>query len=668
MSRSNPFSLIRASEYTKDQINALWVELGGQVIEQVIRPTERETRYILGGKGTGKTHLLRYHSYPVARLRHKRESGLSVLSHLGFFGVFLRATAVDAARFEPDDNNRARWQTIFGVYLELSLVERLLNALLEIIDSSQDTDFDQRGFLEVMRESVPSGALNDLVDVASFRDWVIDTRRSIDTSTNEYALTGELEVCAPFSLGGLALKINHALTELSPELATIPVIYLIDEIENFSHDQQVVLNTLLRLSEGSATFRITGRLYSIKTTRTLVGDERNIGEAEFAVSYLDSIIQKHSRFPDFAKRFIAKRLSATVVPKSYSPQKNSDPLVLFPGLPNDNFYEDTAEFGGFIDTDEKVLGRFREALNNGKRTSSWSTSLQQEVCKLLIAPEVRILQRLNILMFCKKFKKNVDPIELAQQLSRDSLEFQESKKKPKYFFTAYNHYSSDLFAQSWRQSGRKTPLQYSGFSNFVRLSSGNPRTLLILLGRAHSIAAFRGESITDGKPVSISVQNMAAVEAASFVLETDVNFGRSGRVAKDAAVRLATLLRTARYSLNIPEAGTLAVSFSEDQLTDRSLEVLEATLRFSLLFDRSSGRPDRNSERLKRKVSLNPVLAPRWLLPAGVRGDISLNSDLANSIFDSQSPHDFDDLLNELADRWGQPFGVQVNSKQPILI
>lgn len=80
MATENPFTLARASDFTDKQINSLWTELGTpEIINTIIEPKSRVSKFILGGKGTGKTHLLRYYSYPVIRLRSPNESGISIL-------------------------------------------------------------------------------------------------------------------------------------------------------------------------------------------------------------------------------------------------------------------------------------------------------------------------------------------------------------------------------------------------------------------------------------------------------------------------------------------------------------------------------------------------------------------------------------------------------------
>jgi len=199
---------------------------------------------------------------------------------------------------------------------------------------------------------------------------------------------------------------------------------------------------------------------------------------------------------------------------------------------------------------------------------------------------------------------------------------------------------------------------YAGFDNFISMSCGNPRNLLIILGRVYEIAAFRELDFINGPPVSISLQTTAAVEAARFIFERDSNYGASSDIARRAIERLASLLRTARFALKIPEVSPLAVSFSNADLTENSRVSLGLALNYSFLFEVDEGRPDRNSDRVNRKIQLNPMLSPRWELPIGRRGDISLGSDLVNAVFDDEKSAAFDVLLRSLSNKWNNPFST----------
>ena len=117
-----------------------------------------------------------------------------------------------------------------------------------------------------------------------------------------------------------------------------------------------------------------------------------------------------------------------------------------------------------------------------------------------------------------------------------------------------------------------------------------------------------------------------------------------------------------RSSLKIPEVSPLTVSFSSTDLSENSKRNLDLSLKYSFLFEVDEGRPDRNSDRINRKVHVNPMLSPRWGLPIARRGDISLNADLLNSIFDVEQGKLFDQLLKLLAIKWNNPFAFSSNS------
>lgn len=133
MINSNPFSFAKASDYSDEEINKLWIDISENFVEAVIEPTLRKSKFILGGKGTGKTHLLRHYSYNATKLRSSNLTGLDIVNQHQSLGVFLRANALDASRFIClNDIDISKWQQLFGVHLELKLAEDLLSILIDI--------------------------------------------------------------------------------------------------------------------------------------------------------------------------------------------------------------------------------------------------------------------------------------------------------------------------------------------------------------------------------------------------------------------------------------------------------------------------------------------------------------------------------------------------------
>lgn len=657
MEQINPFALVRASDYTDEQINSLWVEIGPTAINTIIEPRSRISKFILGGKGTGKTHLLRYYSYPVSRLRFPTESGISILAKQKFLAIFLRATGVDAARFEASSEVTSKWQQLFGVYLELRLVEGVLDALCDIKITSINDAFDDKAFISELAKSVVDRSVAECQSISDFRNWVVQERRNIDDAVNNAAFTGSLELRVPFSIGSLCLPVSRAIGRWNPSLSGLPLIYLIDEIENFSESQQQVVNSLIRYGEGLATFRVTGRLYARKTLSTLAGGEENREGSEFKTTFLDDILREYPKYPEFATKFVINRLGS--VGLTAKTQKNTpfDPRSCFEEISSGAYYSVAVAGLSFDKNDPNFIKKFVDTFIENTNQGVSSAEVAKEIVVILTKDIPLLLQKLNLLLYCKKYKRNSSNIALAQKIRSDSLGFITANEVGRNSYkTAYGHYASDLFAQLCRESKKGVGVPYAGFDTFVKMSSGNPRNLLIILGRAYEIAAFKEIDFINGPKLSIAMQTEAALEAARFMFERDTNYGSQSEQARDAVSRLALILRTARYALNIPEVSPLAVSFSEADLTPEAVRTLRSALNYSFVYEIYDGRPDRNSQRLNRKIQLNPLLSPRWGLPISVRGDIGLSRELVNSIFDSQRKDDFDLLLKGLSARWNNPF------------
>jgi hypothetical protein len=657
MLHSNPFALVRASDYTDEQINSLWVELGASTINAIIEPQSKISKYILGGKGSGKTHLLRYYSYQVAKLRYPKDTGLTILAKQKFLAIFVRATGLDAARFEGDFEESIKWQQVFGIYLELRLTEGVLDALCDIKKTSPGNPFDDQAFIAEMAKSILDSSVTGCQSIEDFRRWIIDKRRQIDNAVNNAAFVGTLDLRIPFSIGSLCLPVSRAIGCWNNNLSDLPLIYLIDEIENLTVSQQQVLNSFIRYGEGLATFRVTGRLYARKTFATLADGEENREGAEFKTTYLDDILRGYGKYPEFAKKFIARRLQSVSVSSSRSRDfiPDFDPFSCFEDIDSSNFYSSAVARLNIDSVDPGFKKLFIDILKSSNDKDSIQT---KEIADLLTAGGIPlILQKLNILRFCKKYKKKSSNLALAKKIHTEAIDYLQADKGGRTSYaTAYGHWASDLFAQLCRESKKAEGVPYAGFDSFVKMSCGNPRNLLIILGRAYEIASFKEVDFTNGPKLSLAMQTEAAIEAARFMYESDTNYGSQSEIAREAVTRLALVLRTARYSLNIPEVSPLAVSFYDGDLTSSARQTLNSALNYSFVFEIYDGRPDRNSERLNRKIQLNPLLSPRWGLPISRRGDIGLNRELLNAIFDSTHTKEFDYSLKVLSSKWNNPF------------
>ena len=94
---SNPFDITKAVDYTDAEIYKYWVDLGNENhgFERLIKPDTLIPMIIVGSKGSGKTHVMKYFSYELQKIRCLAQStsmqeGLAreIFHHMGFTTSF----------------------------------------------------------------------------------------------------------------------------------------------------------------------------------------------------------------------------------------------------------------------------------------------------------------------------------------------------------------------------------------------------------------------------------------------------------------------------------------------------------------------------------------------------------------------------------------------------
>lgn len=665
MKQENPFTLAHASGFTDKQINSFWTDLGSpDIISSIFEPNNKISKFILGGKGTGKTHLLRYYSYNVTRLRNPNKKGIDIVKDSKFLAVFQRAAGVDSIRFEVSSGIDINWQQLFGVYLELRLSESVIDALCDIKNTSGDEFFDDISFINEIRKNVTNKKIEDINTIDELKNWLVSQRKVIDDAVNEAAFTGQVDLKPPFPIGKLCLTISTAINVWHPELTDVTVFYLIDEIENFSSKQQEVVNTLIRYGESKAIFRVTGRKYAIKTYATLANGEENRLNSEFKTVILDELLLKSGqKFNDFAKKLILQRLSYfgagisglnkdTVAIDKINFRESFEEVI--PG----NYFSETISRLSIKSSNLSFVKTFKRLLESIYKEVE-SPNVINEIIHLLISDFPLVIQKLNVLLYVKKIKRDSDPQDFARFI-HDSAMLYMSEKEDGFYSNAYGHYANDIFAQLCKDSSVGFGVVYAGFDSIIKMTSANPRNLLIILSKMYDVSVFR-DSPFFTKKLSIEIQTEALLDSAKFMYEADTNFGFESDIALRCVDRLAAILRTARFAINIPEVSPLSFSFSNDDLTEVSKKIIQDALNYSLLFEITDGRSDRNSQKVIRKIELNPMLSPRWSLPVSRRGDISLNKELLSVVFTNDASADFDLYLKKLSNKWNSLMKLSVN-------
>ncbi len=636
----NPFGSTKCDEFSNEQIVRFWIEPGGVSAMRLLQPWRLMPMQVMGGKGSGKTHLLRYFSRPVQMMTVNSARG-SIRAG-GFFGVYVKCDSLNASRFMGKGKEEDTWISIFQYFLDLWLAQALLEHLPEVPQPVQGKICERT--IDLFDEHPGASTARTLGDL---RAVLRDLQRSVDVAVTNLPLGRELAVHIPIGPSQLTFGLPRIIQETVPEFANSVFLYLLDEVENLNESQQKYLNTLIRHRKGMCSFRIGSRLYGIKTHDTLEG-ETNRRDSEFDVLDLDEYwLRKKDKYVDFCERLCIRRLQESGhLERNVSHEAAREQLhAAFQGLPSEHFCEEyTKQLVSKHERLERPHLRTlrRNLLTHAVRDVRLGVLSEDDVQEMIIhlsQAKYPLLEKLNVFLLYKAWAKREDLCKEAVEIGRRCKAFVESGGRgPAKYASAYAHFSGDMLAQLVRENAHR--VRYLGIETFIRMSSGLPRNLLTILKNTYQWAAFNGEDPFRGTPISIDAQEQAVVNSCSWFFEEALP-NQDGEHVQRAMERLCTLFREIRYSDKPSECSLSTFSCRSDGIDESSSRVLRLAQDWSMLIKHVRGQKDRNSKRVDEKYQLSPMLAPRWGLSISRRGALALKPEEVNVIFGDAEDADF---------------------------
>ena len=661
----NPFDITKATEFTDQQIAEYFVEMPGGSITTLANPRSPVPMIIQGGKGSGKTHLMRYFSYPLQKVRHA-ENTANKIKDDGYIGVYFRCGGLNAERFRNKGQTSDAWKAIFAYYMELwfgQLVLAICSDFIGLANESKENEANAtRECISLFDDTSKFEGAGSLLGLA---EKLHAAQKQMDVEINNCALTGTLDVRIRATSGRLVFGIPQTLQKHFDCVSRLQFLYLIDEFENLMEAQQRYVNTLLREKELPCSFKIGGRLYGFKTFKTY-SDEEEIKEgSEYEVLPLDARLRDHKNYRQFAENLCAKRLGQA----GLAPRDADMPLVietlarLFETPLDSRLYEEQTQFihEKYADRDRPYFTKLRDKVKQGIAQNSVAGVRSDQDLEVIVSnlkcADHPILEKLNIFILYKDWRKSKDLVQNSADI-RTKCEAFLSGGEGEQYGDLLEKRKGDLLAQLLRECDRKQ--QYLGFDTFVGMSEGLPRNLLVLLKSVVNWSAFNGEQPFKGGKISIDSQREGVREAADWFFDDARTPGSDGTLIRAGVARLATLFRDIRFSDKPSEKAIYTFSADLSQCSPEAQRIVNLAEKWSLLIRVQGGQKDRNSKRVDEKYFINSILSPKWDLPVSRGGALELDPKQVNAIFDPNYISQFDELSRERVSRMTAPlFGAR---------
>jgi hypothetical protein len=673
---NNPFSITKATDFSDTEINEYWVNINNG--HNILNPNELLPKYILGGKGCGKTHLLRYFSYPLQRIRKTTLS--AIINDDKYIGIYSVLDGINSSRFIGKGIDDEQWKSAFEYYFELYICDILLHISKDIFLENLSVEYTEAEFVRDISSKFYENIINTDA-IQSIDEFLIELsviRKKIDMEIVNVAFNRKLDISAIkilFSPGDLLFGIPALLHNNINSLQNVKFIYILDEYEKLFEWQKVFVNTLVWEKKQPCTFWIGARKYGYTTTQTKTNEQIKPG-SEFQPIFLDEMFQGNDTlYRNFAKELYINRLSRYYsndlapeqIDKQFSAklEKYSEDKIIeelqkrYSGKEYRHLNDlrkkikkgiDDSIIDKVSDLDSKLESFISDTENN---------PLEQKYKIYFLYKELANWGTKDSKVFTDKKKIKICVTDIFNFVSRQYNAYKKGEKTE--FDNIKEKYRADFLAQLTNENNLKNTC-YSGIDEFINLSWGNPRVFLLILKLIVEKSDLLGERpLEEGSVISLDAQYQGVFETAKWFYQDVEIVGDAGKNLYKSLNSLSNVFQIYRFSDKPTETSVCAFNFGVESISSVAKDYINIATTHSLIIE-VKDRKQRNSGREERTYQLNKILSPLWNLPSSRRGIADLDSEMIEAIFDPQKYTIFESKYNEMKSRFTAPlFGKKKN-------
>lgn len=520
---------------------------------------------LMGGRGTGKTTVLRGLSYMGQYALNN--DNIDTFDLNSYIGIYFRCDTNHVHAFSGKGIDNETWMKIFAHYFNLIFTSEIL----EFIDWHKKHKSDDEVLSEhACRLIATSLHLGNVSDYKELMHVLEKAMYKFQADINNIS-DGNIP---QLSLAGDPIKIVTEQSRKLRQFSDKTFYLLIDEYENLLDSQQQIVNTLLKHIPQSYTIKIGVREMGWRVKHTMNPQESVIDPADYVLfNIVDEFTDETpEKFESFARDVCQLRIK-------------------------DLFEEDGVDFN--IEQALVSLPYEDEAIKLGvEHTKLYKNVLEyerQSGLNLEVSPLYKF--------FISYWAEN------HNSMLKDEIE--DYLSNTKNWDTRYENYKYSLLfkIRTGRGSGG-IQKYYAGWSTFVKLANGNIRYLMELVYRSYYIYLQEGGDIT--KPVSADVQTKAARNVGwKNLTELEGTWSNGAQLTRMVQTLGTIFSKLAKDGENsAPEIVQFEI---EGERSARTEELLQAGIMNLALVRMPANKQSGRGSVKEFMYSLHPIFAPYFI-------------------------------------------------------
>lgn len=529
----NPFEDFNANTMIPKRLLSLWcTPFNNSFINGCTEhefATQNTPIFLQGIRGSGKTTILKYFSYPVQKERAKN-NGNTLVQQIKIdrsLGFYYRCddsfTNTFKSIFKCAVNDE--WRTIFEHYFELLFLNHLLT-VWDYLISIDGIVPNEKLEKQLCGEVFPT---DEICTISQLKDFIVKEIKYVDMYRNNI-IFGENITFAPtilLSFYKISKPFINIIFRSIPEIKECEFLLLIDEFENLPHELQKFFNTKIKLVENGISLRIGRRSEGNITTETINESEYLRENSDYTLAKINNDLTK-KELRKFFLDIAQKRLENS---NSFLKDKS---IVEILGDQENLDDEAISICKCRIEHLQQILAE-NHSLKKDKK-------LLSEIIDIIKYPENPIAEALCALWVVRDKKNN--PVSAAQNANRAMRAFfskdfstNDAKKFKNDYDNKYRYTITTLLASIYKKKK-----MYYGFNAVVFLSNCNARTFINFCRCIISDAFFfEREKFVETKTISPMSQDRAIRNFSNLEFDSICSIIKYGNEIRNLVLNIGNI-------------------------------------------------------------------------------------------------------------------------------